>query len=156
MSHYKIRIPFTPKPKSTVRIGGKGWYNPSAKGMAQTRAHVKSQLPEDHQPLRGPLLVVCHFRMPVPRSVPGSRRRAQHTTPHVQRPDRDNLEKFLNDSLNGLLWRDDSQIAWLLCTKTNTQAKEGETVLYVQELSTTVPNYEEIMQVIKNHIVIED
>lgn len=34
-----------------------------------------------------------------------------------QRPDQDNIQKLFNDSLNGVLWRDDAQIAKSICEK---------------------------------------
>lgn len=151
----KITIPITPKAKASVRMGLHGSYNPSARGMEDLRKYVKSQLPDATFPLfRGPLLVIVHFRVPVPRSVPPRRRNPQHMRPHTKRPDGDNLEKFLNDALNGVLWFDDSRIVWLLRSKTNTAAKVGETTIFVRELSDTPPDYAQILEDIKQNIQI--
>lgn len=155
MSTCKITIPYTPKPKSSVRIGKYGSYNPSSKGMLKTRQYVKEMLKELEFPMmKGPLLVIVHYRIPAPLSLPGKRRRLQNCLPHVKKPDGDNLEKFLNDALNGIIWDDDARIAWLLRSKSLSDAKEGETVVFVRELDNTAPDYELIVSDILEHIKI--
>lgn len=72
--------------------------------------------------------------------------------PHVKRPDGDNLEKYLNDSLNGVVWTDDSRIAWLLRSKTLTCAKEGATVLCVCEMKQAETDYGMILQCIEENL----
>lgn len=153
MSTYKITIPYTPKAKGSVRMGKYGCYNPSSSGMFKTREFVRKQLGTMKQPLlAGPLLVVAHYRLPAPLSAPGRKRRAQHLKPHTKKPDGDNLEKFLNDALNGILWTDDARIAWLLRSKTITDAKEGETIIFVREINDEIPDYNQILSDIMQHI----
>lgn len=74
--------------------------------------------------------------------------------PHLKRPDGDNLEKYLNDALTGVLWDDDSRIVWMLRSKTLTSDKEGCTVLYVQELADGAPDYQQILYAIQEQIYI--
>jgi len=156
MSTFKITIPFTPKAKGSVRTGKYGHYNPSCRGMSQTREYVKKQLSEKNLPLMtGPLLAIVHYKIPVPLSLPGRKRRQQNYLPHVKKPDGDNLEKFLNDSLNGVVWDDDARIAWLVRSKSKTDAKEGETVVFVREIDDSVPDYELIISDICEHIKLE-
>lgn len=76
--------------------------------------------------------------------------------PHIKKPDGDNLEKFLNDALNGILWSDDSRIAWLLRSKSLTDAKVGKTVIFVRELDNTYPDYQLIINDIIENIPIEE
>lgn len=154
MSSCKVTIPYTPKAKSSVRLGKYSHYNPSARGMLKTREFVKSQLKGKYPLLSGPLLVIVHYRMPAPLSLPGKKRREQHLLPHVKRPDGDNLEKFLNDSLNGVIWDDDARIAWLVRSKSISEAKEGETIVFAREIDNAPPDYESIMEDITNHIKI--
>lgn len=73
----------------------------------------------------------------------------------MKRPDGDNLEKYLNDSLNGLVWTDDARIAWLLRSKTITSAKEGETILCVCELKQAETDYGTILDCIEENVRIE-
>lgn len=58
------------------------------------------------KPLAGPLRVDLVFFLPRPASLHGDRSRVW---PGV-RPDRDNYEKLVFDSLNGMFWTDDGQI----------------------------------------------
>ena len=105
--------------------------------------------------MTGPLLVIVHFRLPAPLSLPGRKRRLLHLLPHIKKPDGDNLEKFLNDSLNGVVWDDDSRITWLLRSKTSTHAREGETVIFVRQLENTEPDYQSIIDDIRENICVE-
>lgn len=50
------------------------------------------------------------------------------------RPDGDNLEKFVADALNGIVWADDSQIALLVRSKSFTMESDGYTILAVQPI----------------------
>ena len=159
MSTYKLTIPHTPKAKASVRTGKwGGYYNPSCKGMNLTREHVKQALKDQpiKAPLNGPLLVIAHYRIPAPHALPQRKRVAQNNFPHTKKPDGDNLEKFLNDALNGVVWNDDSRISWLLRSKSITSEKVGETILIVKELSDGKPDYETILDTIKEHIRFDD
>lgn len=132
-------------------------YNPSCRGMLETRTHVKQQMEEQNfTMLKGPLLVIVHFQINAPLAYEGKRRWGLHNTPHILRPDGDNLEKYLNDALNGIVWRDDSQIAWLVRSKSVTSARQGQTVLYVRELPQDKPDYELIISDILEHIKLEE
>jgi Holliday junction resolvase RusA-like endonuclease len=157
MSTCKIIIPFTPKAKGSWRLGKFGQYNPSCKGMLQIREYVKSLFKDKDLPLfSGPLLVIAHYRLPAPSSILGKKRLNQHCLPHIKRPDGDNLEKFLNDSLNGIIWQDDCRIAWLLRSKSVTRTKIGEMVLFVRELDEAQPDYELILADIMENIRIDE
>jgi Holliday junction resolvase RusA-like endonuclease len=60
------------------------------------------------------LTVLCVF----PR--PGRliwKKRDMPRAPMIVKPDWDNIGKAVSDSLNGLLWRDDSQVCFALVTK---------------------------------------
>lgn len=153
MSSFKITIPYTPKPKCSVRLSrrNKGWYNPNSRGMLTTREYVTTHSSIDAL-LKGPLIVIVHFRMPIPESFKGPRRQRLHLLPHAKRPDGDNLEKFLNDCLTGVVWEDDAQIAWLLRTKSVTANKIGSTTIFAKEISTNTVDYNEILCSIREHI----
>jgi Holliday junction resolvase RusA-like endonuclease len=69
--------------------------------------------------LETPINVYLYFRLPIPQSytkkaveacLSGSQR-------HVKRPDLDNLAKSVLDGMNGIVFKDDSQITSLHCTK---------------------------------------
>jgi Holliday junction resolvase RusA-like endonuclease len=106
----------------------------------------------DFVKMHGPLLVIIQFRMPLPKARKGTARRTQHCFPHTNRPDGDNLEKFLNDALQGIIWEDDAQIVWLLRSKTWTAWPKGEIVLFVRELSREKPDYDLILSDIQDNL----
>ena len=69
--------------------------------------------------LESPVAVYLYFRLPIPQSyskkateacLSGSKR-------HVKRPDLDNLIKSVLDGMNGVIFRDDSQITSIHATK---------------------------------------
>jgi hypothetical protein len=66
------------------------------------------------------------------------------------------LEKFLNDSLTGIVWQDDAQIVWILRSKSITSNKSGYTIFYAQEIDDQEPKYNELIQAIKENIYIGD
>jgi Holliday junction resolvase RusA-like endonuclease len=155
MSSCKVVIPITPKPKGSVRMNRGRAYNPSARGMLEVSKYVRKKFLENPMPLlKGPLLVIVHFVLPAPLSLPQRKREAQRSRPHSKKPDGDNLEKFLNDSLTGIVWNDDSSIVWMLRSKTITADKEGYTIFYAQEINDDEPDYHGILQAIREHIYI--
>ena len=157
MSTYKITIPYTPKEKGSWRLGRHGTYNPSCKGMLKTKLFVKKHLEKNNLPLlTGPLLVIAHYRIPAPKALSARKRALQNLFPHIKKPDGDNLEKFLNDALNGVLWDDDARITWLLRSKTLCNLNEGQTIIFVKELEQSVPDYDALLNTIAEHIRIEE
>lgn len=104
------------RPKFTVRGGFAKAYTP-----AKTRDYenmVKSIAQKSiSRPLEGPLCVsiVATFN-PAP-SLSNKARQSLLNQPHTKRPDLDNIVKILTDSLNGLAYTDDSQIAELHARK---------------------------------------
>lgn len=120
------------------------------------RSLVDSNLPEDFEPLIGPLFVISHYRMPIPKYTHTAKKRRMHCTPHAKKPDGDNLEKFLNDALKGLIWKDDAQISWLVRSKTYINALKGEIVLYVREMGEGPIDYSFIMEDVQKHITLKE
>lgn len=80
----------------------------------------------------------------------------QHKKPHMKRPDGDNLEKYLNDALFGVLWPDDSHIAYMVRTKTFINAMEGETIVTVYQLPAEDFTPEKITQILAKELEIHD
>lgn len=74
-------------------------------------------------PLDGALNLSVVFLLPRPKSMVWKKRpmpRWWHTT----RPDADNLLKSVKDALNGLCWRDDSQVSVVKVTKLYASGEE--------------------------------
>lgn len=133
---FTIKIPLRPRAKQAWQRKGNRAYMPSAKGMAALGAYVKENLSGRTTPLypSGPLLVAMHFGLPLPRDMPKKRKVELDKKPANIRPDGDNLEKFVADALNGIVWADDSQIALLVRSKSFTMESDGYTILAVQPI----------------------
>jgi Holliday junction resolvase RusA-like endonuclease len=67
------------------------------------------------EPMQGPLRVTVEAVFP--KAASWSKKRAAAAIWHTSKPDADNLVKCL-DGLNGVVWRDDAQIADARITKT--------------------------------------
>jgi len=69
--------------------------------------------------LETPIAVYLYFRLPIPQSYSKKRSEAclSGSQRHVKRPDLDNLAKSVLDGMNGIVFKDDSQITSLHCTK---------------------------------------
>lgn len=63
-------------------------------------------------PLSVPVRLKIIFRMPIPKSTSGAMKRemVNGVCHHSKKPDLDNLQKFILDAMNGLVFVDDSQI----------------------------------------------
>lgn len=66
---------------------------------------------------------------------------------HCKRPDGDNLEKYVNDCLTGIVWKDDAQISWILRSKTYVDHPTGFIDIYVKEIG-EMADYELISEII--------
>lgn len=63
----------------------------------------------DAAPYDGPVALEATAVFPVPQSWSKARKAAAQW--HTSKPDADNIAKSLGDGLNGVAWRDDSQVA---------------------------------------------
>lgn len=61
-------------------------------------------------PLDGPVILEIRAYFPMPKSWSKKRQIAMKDQPHTQKPDRDNVEKWVMDSLNRIAWHDDCQV----------------------------------------------
>ena len=88
-----------------------GSYDPSRVGKADLLAVVRDNAPE--KPFICPLRVDITFYFARPKSHYRTGKYAGELKPgmplwHTKRPDRDNLDKFILDALDGIFWLDDS------------------------------------------------
>lgn len=107
------------RPKFSVRGGFARAYTP-----AKTRAYeeiVRQQgivAMEGSEPLETPLNVSVRLFMQIPKSFTKAQKAKAYTgeLAHTKKPDLDNLAKVL-DGLNGVVWKDDSQIVRMVLEK---------------------------------------
>lgn len=71
------------------------------------------------KPIEGPVRFEVVVNLPIPKSWSKKKRTAALTGKlwPVGKPDADNYLKFACDCLNGLAWKDDSQIVVAICSK---------------------------------------
>jgi Holliday junction resolvase RusA-like endonuclease len=106
----KIVIPGNPIPWRAAFVGRRGAFSPRTKILNDYRINVRSQY-------SGPLIesaVDCHVFcfMPIPKSTSKANRilMLEGKIRPISRPDRTNIAKLVEDSLNGIVISDDSII----------------------------------------------
>lgn len=62
------------------------------------------------QQMKGPVSLFCNVMVAYPKTWSKKRRAESHPF-YTGKPDADNVLKLVGDSLNGIVWRDDSQVA---------------------------------------------
>lgn len=110
---YTITIPGSPIAKARPRVTRYGHaYTPKRtvdyERMVQTLFNAEHGSPR----LEGPVMVEVDLHFGIAKSLRKADReaRAKGTVPHLQKPDLDNCLKTITDALNGVAYRDDSQI----------------------------------------------
>lgn len=78
--------------------------------LFEAQQQITEMIPEDIS-----ITLRCMFYMPIPKST--SKKKRAEMLYHLKKPDLDNLVKFVKDCLNGVLWRDDSQVSELFAGK---------------------------------------
>jgi Holliday junction resolvase RusA-like endonuclease len=108
--------------------------DPSAGDKADFLAMALQHKPD--VPLEGPLLLACTFYMQRPLGHYSIRKNGKHLKETASKwqtgkPDADNLAKFVMDSLNGIFWKDDSQICELASSKLYDETPRTEILIGV-------------------------
>lgn len=93
------------------------------------------------EPLTEPLRVFILISMTPPESWSDRKKGKAFGKPIGKKPDVDNLAKAICDSLNGIVWHDDGQIAELFIVKSYQRANVVE--VYIEEIAESVMEVEE-------------
>jgi len=110
----KVIVYGDPKAQKRPRFARRGkfvtTYDPSELQKDNFICQIIKHKPK--QPLEGALSLRCRYYMPIPKSLSKRKklRLLQERTPHVKRPDLDNMDKFVMDCMNSIFYNDDSQI----------------------------------------------
>jgi Holliday junction resolvase RusA-like endonuclease len=116
----RFTIPGKPQGKGRARFGNGRTYTP-AKTVDYERliAQAGRDAMAGRDPLDGPIYVLVGAFFAVPKSWSKKRRKEalERLAWHTGKPDGDNIAKAVCDGLNGIVWGDDCQVAFLKVTK---------------------------------------
>ena len=108
------------RPRATVRAGRARLYTPAISEKYEARVALFAQQAMAGRPvMAGPVALSVTALFPIPPSWPKKRQAAARagTEQHTKRPDADNCAKAILDGLNGVVWKDDSQVVTLSIEK---------------------------------------
>jgi len=109
-------VPMTPVAKARARSTGRGGRHITPSKTRKAEADIATYATRamaGRQPLTGPVELRLAFYFTPPASWPASKREKalRYMAWKISKPDVDNLQKSVMDAGNGILWKDDSQIA---------------------------------------------
>lgn len=118
-----FHVDLNPVPKGRPRFSKVGGfvrsYTPKKTSDYEAQVKAIAQSVMACEPLETPLAAFLYFRLPIPKSY--SKKRIQACLEGLERPikkpDLDNLAKSVLDGLNGVVYKDDSQLVSLHITK---------------------------------------
>lgn len=90
---------------------------------------------EDRKPFTGPVVLIVKVWRAVPRSWPQWKKDAalnNEITPD-SKPDLDNQIKAVKDALNGIIWQDDAQVAYIIAEKRYSNKPQAEITVQPME-----------------------
>ena len=111
MTRIELKIPIVPiswSGRGQTKTGRRFLLPRLRDYQAAIREHWQRTYP-DHVPFSGPVCMDILFVFPRPKSRIW-KKKPMPREPHISRPDRTNLIKAVEDALNGVAWRDDSQV----------------------------------------------
>jgi len=109
-----------------------GTYDPSKEKKETFASIIQREAPG--KPLEGALSLQMVFYMSRPKNHFGSGKKSEKlkdSAPeyHIKRPDIDNCEKFVMDSMSKIFWKDDSQICVLHSEKKYSDRPRTEIII---------------------------
>jgi Holliday junction resolvase RusA-like endonuclease len=113
-------VPGLPQGKGRARFGNGRTYTPAKTVAYEGLIALAGQQAMDGRLLvEKPIYLMVDAFFPIPKSWPAARKQKAATSLvwHVAKPDGDNIMKAVGDGLNGIVWKDDSQIAFAKITK---------------------------------------
>lgn len=110
----RFTVPGLPQGKGRARFGNGRTYTP-AKTVAYEGliAHEAQQVMQGRDLIEAPVHVIVTAFFPIPKSW-SAKRKAEAGNGlmwHTSKPDGDNILKAVGDGLNGVVFKDDSQVA---------------------------------------------
>ena len=129
-----------PKPQIRHKFSYGRTYDPSCKDKEEFLQKVIELAPKP--PITAPIRVMLIFYMPRPKyhfktkaGKPISKLKPNQPEFHIFTPDLDNLVKMVCDSLNGVFYKDDSQIAQIKAEKIYCDVGENpKTEIHIEQI----------------------
>lgn len=112
----KIIIPDNPQAKQRSRKGRSGkWYNPQSDEMEVVKRIIKQQLPENFKMIPKDIPIIGNVYWFIEPSKSKANKKfidliQNDDIPHIQKPDRDNLDKYGLDCMSKIVFADDCQV----------------------------------------------
>lgn len=134
MNDVIIEIPGKPCAWQRARSNGRIRFDsPEQVRNKASIAQLGANKMKGRPPFEGPLEVHVAAFWLYPKSMSKKRRSTYGSHFFTARPDGDNVIKLIGDALNGIVWRDDSQIVTLMVSKR--YAITAQTVIRVHPLT---------------------
>lgn len=131
---FQFRVKGEPVAKARPRFNTKTRVAYTNKRTAEAEQLIESaywrQGGKNNSEFEGSVKVSMIFSFPVRASWSKNKRLALKGKGHIIRPDLDNLEKTVLDALNGIAWKDDSQVCDVV--KVKKWANEGSTEICIK------------------------
>ena len=109
LNSLNIVLPGVPIAKQRPRFSRFGTYDKQKDVKELYRLSLLPQLPSGFRLIETPISLHIIFEMPIPKSTSKKKQAQLIGSPHLKKPDLDNLYKMF-DAYNGVLWSDDSLI----------------------------------------------
>jgi len=108
-------IKIRPKPAPRPRVTRNGTYNTKEYTQYKKLIQMAYKARNKEQPTEQPIYMKIDFFFAIPKSW--SKKKKETAKWHTSRPDTDNLVKSIKDALNGVVYKDDSQVSVLFARK---------------------------------------
>lgn len=115
----RFTVPGAPVPWQRARQNGKRFFTDPKVQAYKDEVAIRAKA-AGAKPFESPCTLVITAVMPIPTSWSARRRQEalEGQIKHTVKPDWDNLGKGISDALNGVAWKDDSQVYWSNVRKT--------------------------------------
>ena len=132
----RLEVLGEPKPQARHRHFTRGTfsgtYDPSKDKKTTFASIIQEQAPKE--PICGPIALELHFYMGRPKNHYGTGKKSEFLKDvapeyHTGRPDIDNLTKFIQDAMNKIFWKDDSQICVITAGKKYSERPRTEIII---------------------------
>lgn len=131
----ELQLPGTPISAARPRVTRRGFaFDPRAKEKKLARIKIAEDWKQEI--LKEPLYLELSFLMPIPKSTSKKKRVELLGSPHIVKPDCDNLAKFTLDVMSDIVYTDDSCVFDLKINKT--YSDDPKTIIKIHKYNKVV------------------